>query len=141
MINENYGFKGVFLYAHSRRKRFEDLKTIGGAPSPTPLHPHPSQVPPVAQVGGGGKPSNIGTPDRTPGAAWHRPPVSRTGGRRVTTGATGGGRQLNDKRTERRQEEERDARAVNFSGDMELRQENLGGGREGGPEPAVESST
>ena len=29
-------------------RRIEDLKTIGGVSSPTPLHPHPSQVPPAA---------------------------------------------------------------------------------------------
>ena len=34
------------------RKRIEDLNTIGGAPSPTSFHPHPSQAPPAAQVGG-----------------------------------------------------------------------------------------
>ena len=45
------------------------------------------------------------------GAAWHWPPVSRNSGRWVTTGATMGGRQLNEKRTERRQEEEREMHA------------------------------
>ena len=34
------------------RKRIEDLNIIGGAQSPMPLHPQPSQVPPPAQVGG-----------------------------------------------------------------------------------------
>ena len=41
-------------------RRIEDHNTIGGASSPKPLHLHPSQVPPAAQVGGG-KPTNIGT--------------------------------------------------------------------------------
>ena len=30
-----------------------DSRPLRGAPSPSPLHPHPSQVPPAAQVGGG----------------------------------------------------------------------------------------
>ena len=34
------------------QKRIEDLKIVGGVLSPTPLHPHPSQVPPATQVGG-----------------------------------------------------------------------------------------
>ena len=78
----------ILLIPVGMARRIEDHKTIGGASSPKPLHLHPSQVLPAAQVGGG-KPTNIGTLERTPGAAWHRPPVS-SGGRRVTTGATGG---------------------------------------------------
>ena len=38
-------------------------------------------------------------------------PVSHTGGRQVTTGAIGGGETINEKRTERRQEEEREMHA------------------------------
>ena len=72
-----------------------------GAPSPKPLHLHPSQVPPATQVGGG-TPTNIRTLERTPGAAWNRPPVS-SGERRVTTGATGG--KTNKRKTD--EEEER----------------------------------
>ena len=56
----------------------------------------------------------------------------------MTTGDTRRGRQLNKKRTEMRQEEERDARAGKLLGDMELERGNLGGGREGGQEPSVE---
>ena len=44
--------KIVLLIPVGMARRIEDLKTIGGASSPTPLHPHPSQVPPAAQVGG-----------------------------------------------------------------------------------------
>ena len=36
---------------------------------------------------------------------------------------------------------ERDASTGKVTGDMEPGRENLGGGREGGPEPSVESST
>ena len=37
------------------QKRIEDLKIIGGAPSPTPLHPHPIQV---GRARGGGSPTD-----------------------------------------------------------------------------------
>ena len=47
---------------------------------------------------------------------------------------------MNDKQTERRQEEERERHAqAKVSGDMEIEQGNLGGGREGGTEPSVEN--
>ena len=62
--------------------------------SGTPLSlptPEPSTA---SRTGRGGKTPNIRTLVRTTGSAWHRPPVSCTGGRRVTTGATGGGRHL-----------------------------------------------
>ena len=63
--------------------------TIGGGnvSYASPPTPKPSTT---SRTGQWGKPSNIGTLDRTAGAAWHRPPVSRTDGRQVTTGATGG---------------------------------------------------
>ena len=73
------------------------VKHFEGTTSPTPLQAHPSQVTPATQVEGG-KPSNIGTMGRQPGAAWHRPAVSPTGGRRVTTGAPGG-RMVNKQQT------------------------------------------
>ena len=56
---------------------------VSYAPPPTP---EPSTT---SRKIRGGKPSNVVTLDRTPGAAWHRPPVSPTGGQRVKTGATG----------------------------------------------------
>ena len=72
---------------------------------------------------------------KTPGAAWHQPPVRRTGGRRVTTGATG--ETANKRKTdgEEARGRERDARVVKLYGDMEFGRGNLGGGREGGPYP------
>ena len=39
------------LFRSVWRQRIEDLKNIGGASAPTPLHPQPSQVSPAAQVG------------------------------------------------------------------------------------------
>ena len=55
----------------------EDLNIIGGgALFTTPLHPHPNQVLPAAQVEQG-KPSNIGMLDRKPGAAWNRLAISK----------------------------------------------------------------
>ena len=111
------------------RKRIEDLKIIGGvtvsyAPPPTP---DPSTA---NRTDWGGKPPNTGKLDRTPGAAWQRPPVSRTGGRWVTTGATGG--TANKRKTDREEARggERDARAVKLFQDMELGRGNPGGGRE-----------
>ena len=108
---------------------------VSYAPPPTP---EPSTA---SRTGLEGKPPNIGTLDRKPGAAWHRPPVRQ--GRTVGDNQLyWGGRQINEKRTERRQEEERDARAGKLASDMELGRENLGvGGRKEGPEPSVEYST
>ena len=69
-----------------------------------PLHPHPSQVPPAAQVGGA-SPQTLGHWKGHQGQHGTGR-QSRAGGRRVTTGATGGDETINEKRTERRQEEE-----------------------------------
>ena len=113
-----------------------DSRPLQGAPSPKPLHQHPSQVPPAAQVGGG-TPTTIGTLERTTGAAWHRPPVS-SGGRRVTTGATGGTTTKRKTDGEEARGGERDARAGKVAKYMERGRGYLGGGREGGPEPSVE---
>ena len=68
-----------------------------------------------------GKPSHIGTLERQPGAAWHRPPVSRTGGRRVTTDAPGGGT-ASKRQTDREEARggERDARAGKLAEEKEL---------------------
>ena len=95
-------------------------------------------VPLAAQVRGG-EPSNIGTLDRTPGAAWHRPPVSHTGGRKVTTGATRGTANKQQTDEVEAREGERDACAGKLAEDMEL-----GAGeywrrdRGGGAEPSVD---
>ena len=91
------------------RQSIEDIKNIGGAPSPTPLHPHPSQVPPAAQVGGA-NPQTLGHWKGHQGQYGTRH-QSSAGGRQVTTGATGGDETINEKRTERRQEEEREMHA------------------------------
>ena len=72
-----------------QRDKTRDSRTLRGVQYPKPLHQHPIQVPPAAQVGGGSRLTTIGTLGRTTGAAWHRPPVS-SGGRRVTTSAPGG---------------------------------------------------
>ena len=74
----------------------------------------------------------MGTLARTPGAAWHRPSVSRTGGRRVTTGATGGAANKQKTDGEEARGGERDAHAGKLSGDTDLRRGNLGGGGERG---------
>ena len=57
----------------------------------------------------------------------------------MTTGATGGGRQINDKRTERRQEEERETHVrENCTGGQGARYGGiLEGGEREGPEPSV----
>ena len=49
-----------------------DSRPSWGAPSPSPLHPHPSQVPPAAHFGGGCKPA-YGPLDRKPGENIGRP--------------------------------------------------------------------
>ena len=100
-----------------------------------PLHLHPSQVPPAAQVGGD-TPTNIGTLERTPGAAWHRPPAS-SGGQRVTTGATGGKKNKRKTDGEETRGGERDARAGKVAVDMELGRGNIGGGGEKGGTTAI----
>ena len=53
-------------------------RTSGGASSPTPLHPHPSQVPPDAQVGGA-NPQNRDTGQDTRGSM--APAASKSYGR------------------------------------------------------------
>ena len=71
--------KILLLIPVGMARRIEDLKnrSSGGAPSPKPLHQHPSQVLPAAQVGGEARPQpSAGHWERTTGAAWHRPPVS-----------------------------------------------------------------
>ena len=80
---------------------------------------------------GGDTPKNIGTLERTPGEAWHRPPF-RSGGRRVTTGATGG--KSNKRKTDGEEARggEIDARAGKVARDMELGLRNLRGGERGG---------
>ena len=74
---------------------------------------------------GGGTPTNTGTLERTPGAAWHRLPVS-SGGRRVTTGATGGTTNKRKTDGEEARGGEKDARAGKVAVDMELGRGNLG---------------
>ena len=73
----------------------------GGAPSPTPLHPHSNQVLPAAQVGGGnfilwdsGKETRGSMTSSGRQLEGCRLP---TDGRRVTTGAYGGGRSTKQK--------------------------------------------
>ena len=75
--------------------------------------------------------------ERTTGAAWHRPPVS-SGGRRATTGATEGKTTKRKTDGEEARGGERDARAGKVVVDMELGRGNLGGGREGGPQPSMD---
>ena len=60
------------------------------APSPSPLNPHPSQVPPAAQVGGGCKPA-YGTLDRKPGEDIGR---ASAGGLKTSDGRTTGDQTL-----------------------------------------------
>ena len=125
------GFKSAEDTRTVWRQRIEDIKNIGGAPSPTPLHPHPSQVPPAAQVGG----ENPQTSGHWKGHQGQHGTGSQSiaGGRRVTTGATGGDETINEKTDgEEARGGERDARAGKVVVDMELRRGNLGGGREGG---------
>ena len=113
-------------------RRIEELKNIGGESSPMPLHPHPSQVPPAAQVGG----ANPQTSGHWPGnQGQHGTGRHSRGGRQVTTGATG--EKANKRKTvgEEARGGERDARVGKLSGDMEFGRGDLGGGGEGGPEP------
>ena len=76
----------------------------------------------------------------TPGAAWHRPPVS-LGGRRVTTGAPGG--KTTKRKTDREEARggEREAQAGKVAVDMDLRRGNLGGRGEGVPQPSMDHNT
>ena len=112
-----------------------DSRPLRGTPSPKPLHQHPSQVPPAAQVKGRAHPQ--------PSGHWEgqqeqhgtgRQSVS--GGRRVTTSATG---ETTTKRKTDGEEarggkrrREMDARAGKVTVDMEHGRGDLRGGGERG---------
>ena len=113
-----------------------------GAPSPSPLHPHPSQVPPAAQVRGG---ANLHM------GRWVRKPEedigwlivgglvdfrqTDDGGRTMVGPDTGGGQLNTSKRVERRQI----GRKERGDGQDDVEQGtrmNLGGGGKEGTKPS-----
>ena len=84
-------------------------RSSGGAPSPTPLHPHPGQVPPEQMSGGQTlKHWDAGQANRDRMAPATSQSYGRTAGdnRRYW-----GGQKINDKQRDRRQEEEREMHA------------------------------
>ena len=111
-------------------RRIEDLKNIGGAPSPTPLHLHPSQVALAAQVGE----ENSQTSGNWKGQQGQHGTGHQSvmGGRRVTTGATGGTTNKRKTDGEEARGEERDGRAGKVAVYMELGWGISGGGVRGG---------
>ena len=116
-----------------------DSRPSRGAPSPSPLHPYPSQEPPAAQVGGGCKPA-YGKMDRTTGED-----IGRLSARGLVTsdGRTTGEQTLlewdgrlhrNGQRGGNRKKGER-IRARCYGG--QGTRVNLGGGDKEGPEPSL----
>ena len=113
------------------KTRPRDSRPLRGAPSPKPLHQHPSQVPPAAQVRGGHAYNHrdTGKDNRSSMA----PAVSQFGRTAGKNRRSWGGRQLN-KTTDREEARggERDACAGKVVVDMELGRGNLGKGDKGG---------
>ena len=72
----------------------KEIKDIAGGAVSSALPPHPKQVPPAAQVKGGGN-QNIGALERTQGTQGTGMPDGY-GGRRVILALLGGGRHLNE---------------------------------------------
>ena len=75
-IERELGRQRPARYPGTPGNKTRDSRKCGGRRLLKPLHQHPSQVLPAAQVKGESTRTTIGSLGRTTGAAWHRPPVS-----------------------------------------------------------------
>ena len=118
-------------------RHIEYHKTIGGTLSHKPLHLHPNQVPPAAQVGGGGESKTWGHWKEHRGQHVTGRQFRRTAGdNRSSWGGTAHQRKTGG---EEARGGERDARAGRVAEDIELGRGNLGRGGEGTGRQSVQA--